>query len=338
MKEIEYLNGSLLLQKYGFTYEEIVKIIDTCSFSRVENDSLGIILDNGCKYFINKGYTLNEIRTMVKFYPRCLIVSDGKRKIIEDIFLDLGMTWEEFKKMTIKNSNIYSCSKERVDEYINFFKGIGFNNKEIVKVFKYVMFIFRSSVNNFKKLCNDMKMLGFNDKDIYMIAKSCPSFWTHNISKINNFINTFNGLGFDFDEIKTILRKSPSLIGYGDSTIIYKFNELIGLGFSKEELKNIILEYPTIINIDIERTREIIEFFKGIGLYDSLLEKPKYFFMQGIESSYARYCFYIDKGKEISKNSYIKLFCGWKRFERLYGIGIEELIKTSPYSKDKCKK
>lgn len=333
MMDKEYYNGFLLLEKYGFSYEEVVKIMDDCSFEKIEDNSLGIILDNSCKYLLDRGYSFNELREMVLLSPRCLIASDSKRQIVEDTFLQLGMTMREFRTISIKCTNIYSYSKERIDSYINFFRDLGFDNKEIIKVFKYVIFIFRSSISKLKKLCEDMKNIGFTDEDIYVIAKGNPTFWTHNINKIEDIINTFSFLGFSFEQIIIILRRSPSLFGYSRDTIVYKFNELINLGLSKEELRYIVCIYPTIINASIDRTKEIIEFFKGLGLYECLLEDPRNFFMQGLETSYARYCFYIDKNKVVDKESYIKLFLGWKKFEKLYGIGKDELLERYPYNK-----
>jgi hypothetical protein len=108
MKKDDYLKSYLLLRKYDLSYEEVVKIMDECSFYRVEDNSLITILDNGFKYLLDKGYSLGEIKKMVNLYSRCLITSDNKRKKIEDAFLELGMTFDEFKSMSIKCGNIYA--------------------------------------------------------------------------------------------------------------------------------------------------------------------------------------------------------------------------------------
>ena len=335
MDKKEYLNIYSLLEKYGFSYDEVVKISDDCAFERIDNGTLGVIFDNSCKYLLSKGYSVEDIKNMVLISPRCLIVSDAKRKVIEDTFLELGMTQEDFRIMSIKCGNVFAYSKERIDEYINFFKEIGFSNKDIVKVFKYVMFIFRTTVVKFRMLYEDMLSLGFTKEDIYIIAKGHPAFWTHNINKVENIINTFINLGFSMKQARNILRRSPSLLGYSDSTIINKFNSLLELGFSLEELIFIVSEYPSIINGDIDRTSDIIEFFKSIGLYESLLKNPKSFFMQGLDTSYSRYCYYMDKGKVVDAENYSKLFYGSKKFEKYYGFSKEDLLLKYPYDRDK---
>ena len=323
-----------ILSRYGYADGEIDKIINDKSSFGYDVNKLGTIIDNSYTYLSNKGYTYEEIKKMALSFPGVLSTSNGKRKIIEDVFLGLGMSFLEFKRISLKCVNIFSYSEERICSYINFFRNVGYLDKDIIKIFKIVPLIFRVSINNLEKFCNEMISYGFTKEEIFKIGKNFPSFWSHNFNKVNIIIDTFIVLGFSKEEVKKIIMLSPSLIGYNKETILEKFEDIMMLGFTREELMGVIRIYPTILSADVNRTREILDFFTKIGLREKILNDPKSFFMQGIESSYAKYYFYMDNDVEINDNTYRRLFLDWKRFENKYGIGKEELLEKYSYDAD----
>lgn len=328
----------MLLYEYGFTYEEVNLIIRDKSFFKYDDSKLGMMVLRNYKYLLDKGYSLDEIKRMALGYPGSLCVSDNKRQIIENIFLELGMSYNDFKKIVICYGNVWSYSKDRICSYIEFFRNLGYSNEDIVNIFRKAALILRSSVDNFKKLYNFMIDYGFSKEDIFVIGKNFPGFWSHTFSKVVSIINVFILYGFTSQEAINILVKSPSLLGYGDGTIKDKFDKLFILGFTKEEIINIINIYPSIINCDIDRTSAILDFFTNIGLRNKAIEYPHYFFKQGIESSYARYCFYMDNNIDINEDTFRRLFVGWKYFEKTFKVSKLELLDKYKYEDSKCKK
>jgi hypothetical protein len=320
-----------MLEKYGFSYEETIRIVNDISFNRIEDEVIEIIVENNINYMVNKNYSSSDIKKIVSMSPRCLTVSDKKRKVIEEILYDIGMTDEQIKKLSIKSGNVFANSMGRVMDFIAFFRNLGYENEIIVKIFLRTLNIFRTSIYKLEKLYDDMLEYGFSRKDICHMGKIYPTFWSHSFNKIKSLLDTFVSIGFSKEKAISILSKSPSLIGYGASTIIDKFNQLIDLGFEKDKLINIVSEYPTLINSDINRTKNIVEFFDSIGLFDCLLAAPKGFFIQGIEVSYARYCFYIENNIEINMKNYRKLFLNQKQFKKAYNISNLELMQKYNY-------
>lgn len=324
-----------LLSNYGYSLMDIYKVINDKSSFDYDRDKLVLMIGNSYKYLLGKGYTYDEIKRVSLSYPGNLYISDSKRKEIENIFLELGMSFEEFKNFSLKCVNIYAYSSDRIYNYINFFRGLGYDDQYIVKFFKRVPIIFRSSVNNLNKLYNDMIDYSFSKEDVFKIGKNFLSFWTHNFNKIMVVIDIFMSIGFKKMDVIEIIKLSPSLIGYDKNTITGKFDELIKLGFSKKEIMDIVCVYPTIMTSNIDRTKNILEFFTEIGLYNKLLDDPKSFFMQAIESSYAKYCYYIDNNIVINEDTYRRLFLDWKRFCDWYDISKSDLLEKYNYDEYK---
>ena len=53
--------------------------------------------------------------------------------------------------------------------------------------------------------------------------------------------------------------------------------------------------------------------------------------MQSIDLTYARYIFFKDKGIDISKDNYKKIFYSAKQFEKQYGIDKSTLLEKYNY-------
>lgn len=323
-----------MMLEYGYSFKEIDKIINDATTFNFDKNRLGLMIYNSYRYLVAKGYSLNEIKKMSLSYPGNLYVSDKKRMEMEKIFLELGMSLEEFRKFSLKCVNIYAYSKERVCSYIGFFRNLGYEDRDIKKIFMLSPMIFRSSVSNLDKLYNDMLNYGFSMEEIFNIGKNFCSLWSHNFDKIMDIINTFISLGFNRDEIKEIIVRDPSLIGYGVDTICDKYNRIIDLGIDKDEINGVTIEYPSIINSDTQRTEKIINFFSNIGLRKKIIDDPKNIFIQSVEVSYARYCYYMDSGIEINEDNYKKLFFGWQYFKKVTGISKEELLEMYKYEDD----
>lgn len=323
-----------LLGEYGYTIGEIEKIINDKSAFDYDKSKIGLMIHRSYKYLVAKGYSLEDIKKMSLIYPGNLYVSDMKRQAIEKVFFGIGMRLDEFRCFSLKCANIYACSVERINGYVSFFRNLGYDNKTIVKIFMISPLIFRSSVNKLNKLYNDMIKYTFSKSDVIQIGRSFPSFWSHSFAKVQEITDIFIEFGIDKNKIVGMIKMNPSILGYSVDTIRTKYYRLLCLGIEKNDLNNIILVYPSIINADTDRIEKIMDFFIGLGLANMIVEDPKRIFIQSIESSYARYCYYKDLGIEISEKNYKKLFMGWQEFYKTTGISKEELLEKYKYSDD----
>lgn len=329
LKNIELCN---FLLEIGFTNEEIIKIVFDPSFFVTYYDKVDVMVKNGYNYLIEKNYDKEKIKKIILRYPGILTFSSDKKNRVENYFNGLGIYNIEFRNMIYRCPNLYGYTIDRIKKYFDFFKQLGLGDNEIIHILKNASSVFNRSISTLKSMVNDLNMYGIDNKKISIISKNYPLFWSNNFEKIKGVVNSLMELGFNKDDSIRILVRASSIAGYDNDTIKNKFKEIVSLQFSEEEVINMINIFPTIIVSGIDRTRNIVYFFNNIGLHDELCHNPKSFFMQSIESSYARYMFYRDMHIEINKDTYRRLFYGWTWFKKTYGVTRDSLLEMYNYN------
>ena len=82
---------------------------------------------------------------------------------------------------------------------------------------------------------------------------------------------------------------------------------------------------PSFYSLSIDNLKEKFSYYDSIDLHELPIKTPSYM-MQSLILSKSRYNFYIDRGEEVSIDSYNKLFIREKEFIRKYGLTNKELI------------
>lgn len=319
----------------GFTDEEVIGIILDPSFFVVYYDKIHIMVKRGYDDLVLKKFEKEKLRKMILKYPGILTTSNDKKDEVEEYFRKLGMSNMEIRNLLYRCPNLYGYSVERTKKYFDFFKELGYSNDDMIKIYKIASPLFHRKISTLKMLVNDMKIYGFSMEYILILGKNYPLFWTQSFSKVKEVVNTLIDLKFTKEQAITVIIGACSLVGYNTETIKKKINDIVMLGFSFEEVVNMINKFPILIVSDIERIRNIVDFFNGIGLHDKLIMRPKNFFMQGVDTSYARYMFYKDRNIEISGDdgTYGRLFYGWNFFEKSYKVTKKDLLERYNYKK-----
>ena len=91
-------------------------------------------------------------------------------------------------------------------------------------------------------------------------------------------------------------------------------------------------DLPAIYGYSKKNMKQKKDFYDSIGLHELVSVDPKQL-IQSVNLSYARYCFYKDKGIDIDMNNYRKLFVREDQFEKSNGITKQELIEKYDYDK-----
>lgn len=324
----------------GYSFDEIKRVIGSYSFFQYDYSKIDTMIRRSYDYFLDRDFTNSEIKRMALRSYGVLGTSNRKKEKIDNCLLKLGISKNEIKKMVVVCPVLYSYSEEKIIAMIEYLESIGYSREVSIFIIKKNPNIYCISISVLDKFVNDLLSLGFKKKDILRIGKNYPAFFNKSIMKVKEIINTLMGIeiGFSKEEAVSIVVGASSVLGYEVDTLKERFNDLLGLGFSASSLIKMIKELPTLIVSDIERTRLIVDFFTSINLRDKIEEFPKSIFMQSVETSYSRYCFYLDMGIVIDESNFKKLFYGSSFYLKNYGITKEDLLSKYNYDKDVLKK
>ena len=108
------------LMIYGFHKEELNR------YEELNEDIYFISLDKvkeNINFFINKGLSNNEIRSLTNMNPFILTLSSKRKNAFDEIYMNkLNLSNEEIKNLLNRNDNIYTCSPLELDKIINYLK------------------------------------------------------------------------------------------------------------------------------------------------------------------------------------------------------------------------
>lgn len=127
-----------------------------------------------------------------------------------------------------------------------------------------------------------------------------------------------------------MIKVSPAIYNYSIENIKQKIYDLISLGYSYNDVIKMTKSLPTLFGLSIENIKQKITFLKQIDL-DFIAVNDTKKLMQSIDLTYARFRFFKDKGMEITKENYRRLFYNAKQFEKQYGIDKSTLIEKYNY-------
>ena len=178
-------------------------------------------------------------------------------------------------------------------------------------------------------------ILGYTKDDYDAIRNSYPISSIKDetlIEKVRDNYSFLLKLGYKREEIIKITKSLPEIYGYSTRTIEQKMKDMISLGYTRKEVINMTKDLPAIYGYSKKNMKQKKDFYDSIGLHELVSVDPKQL-IQSVNLSYARYCFYKDKGIDIDMNNYRKLFVREDQFEKSNGITKQELIEKYDYDK-----
>ena len=172
--------------------------------------------------------------------------------------------------------------------------------------------------------------LGYDSKNIIKMIRRCPNIICFDVLNLENKFNDLIELGFKKDDIISMTGECPNIFTYSTFSISGKIDGLVELGYSMEEVIKIIIGLPAVLGLSLDNLGEKINYLNDIGLHDVFVLNPKYL-MQSVKLSYARYNFLKDSGILVTIDNYRKLFMGEKTFIKQYGISKDLLLDKYDY-------
>ena len=175
--------------------------------------------------------------------------------------------------------------------------------------------------------------IGYNDKEIDKILyDSNLVFIKENtlLKKINCIYNLLISLEYSRADVIKMTKSLPALYSYSIENIKQKIEDLISLGYSRADVIKMTKLLPALYGYNIENIKQKITFLRTIDLGFVVIEDTKQL-MQSIDLTYARYMFFKEKGIEVTRDNYRRLFYNAKIFEKQYGIDKSSLLEKYNY-------
>ena len=289
------------------------------------------------KEFIKLGYTEDDYNEIRNSYALMNIKDETLSIHLKDIFtffLECGYTTEEVIKITKTLPAIYGLSIENMKQKIVDIMDLGYTKEEVIKMTKTLPTIYGLSIENIKQKIVDIMDLGYTKEEVIKMTKILPPIYSYSIENMKQKIVDIMELGYTKEEVIKITKTLPSIYGYSIENMKQKIADIMDLGYTKEEVIKMTKTLPTIYGLSIENIKQKIDFYNLIGMHELAVVDAK-LLMQSINLSYARYSFYMNLGINVDMNNYRKLFINQKQFEKTYGITKEELLERYDYNKYK---
>ena len=254
---------------------------------------------------------------------------------LKEEFIILGYTKDDYD--SIRNSYPISSIKdetliEKVRDNYSFLLKLGYKREEIIKITKSLPEIYGYSTRTIEQKMKDMISLGYTKEEVIRMTKNSPSIYSYSIETIKKKIDDIISLGYTRKEVIKMTKGLSQIYGYSIEGIKQKIDDMISLGYTRKEVINMTKDLPAIYGYSKKNMKQKKDFYDSIGLHELVSVDPKQL-IQSVNLSYARYCFYKDKGIDIDMNNYRKLFVREDQFEKSNGITKQELIEKYDYDK-----
>ncbi len=210
---------------------------------------------------------------------------------------------------------------------------IGYNDKEIDKILYDSNLVFIKENTLLKKInCiyNLLISLEYSRADVIKMTKSLPALYSYSIENIKQKIEDLISLGYSRADVIKMTKLLPALYSYSIENIKQKIEDLISLGYSRADVIKMTKSLPALYGYNIENIKQKITFLRTIDLGFVVIEDTKQL-MQSIDLTYARYMFFKEKGIEVTRDNYRRLFYNAKIFEKQYGIDKSSLLEKYNY-------
>ena len=118
--------------KLGYTEDDYNEIRNSYALINIKDETLSMHLKDIFTFFLECGYTTEEVIKITKTLPAIYgySIENMKRKIAD--IMDLGYTKEEVIKMTKTLPTIYGLSIENIKQKIDFYNLIGMHELAVV--------------------------------------------------------------------------------------------------------------------------------------------------------------------------------------------------------------
>ena len=192
--------------KLGYTEDDYNEIRNSYPLINIKDETISIHLKDIFTFFLECGYTKEEVIKMTKALPAIYSYSiENMKQKIADI-IELGYTKEEVIKMTKALPQIYSLSIENMKQKIADIIELGYTKEEVIKMTKALPQIYSLSIENMKQKIADIMDLGYTKEEVIKMTKTLPQIYSLSIENMKQKIDFYNLI--DMHELAVIDAKN----------------------------------------------------------------------------------------------------------------------------------
>ena len=192
--------------KLGYTEDDYNEIRNSYPLINIKDETISIHLKDIFTFFLECGYTKEEVIKITKILPAIygLSIENMKQKIVD--IMDLGYTKEEVIKMTKALPQIYGLSIENMKQKIADIMDLGYTREEVIKITKTFPSIYSYSIENMKQKIADIMDLGYTKEEVIKMTKTLPQIYSLSIENMKQKIDFYNLI--DMHELAVIDAKN----------------------------------------------------------------------------------------------------------------------------------
>lgn len=151
-------------------------------------------------YMMNIGYKEEEINRILKQHIIKRFSSETLLMHIEELFnyfLDKGYTKDQIIKMTKRTPSLYSCSVENIENKYEDLISLGYTKEEIIHITLIAPVIFTYNMENVKQKMNDLMCFGYTKQEVIKMSIAFPGIYSFNKDKLMAKIKYFQKINLD---------------------------------------------------------------------------------------------------------------------------------------------
>ena len=181
--------------KLGYTEDDYNEIRNSYPLINIKDETISKHLKDIFTFFLECGYTKEEVIKMTKALPAIygLSIENMKQKIVD--IMKLGYTKEEVIKMTKALPSIYGYSIENMKQKIVDIMCLGYTKEEVIKMTKTLPPIYSYSIENMKRKITDIMELGYTKEEVIKMTKTLPQIYSLSIENMKQKIDFYNLIG-----------------------------------------------------------------------------------------------------------------------------------------------
>ncbi|CAH8352773.1 unnamed protein product [Eruca vesicaria subsp. sativa] len=170
------------------------------------------------------------------------------------------------------------CGRERFQESVKKVVEKGFDPRTS-KFVQALHVVYQLSDKTVEEKIDVYKSLGFNEEDVWDMFKKWPNSLKFSGKKVTQMFEILKKCGLLDEEVVVLLKKNPQFLRVSEENIVNSVETFLGLGFSKGEFALMIKRYPVCIGFSAETVKKKTEFLveeMSWGL-DAVVSHPQVF-------------------------------------------------------------
>uniref|UniRef100_A0A1J3IEF1 Transcription termination factor 3, mitochondrial n=1 Tax=Noccaea caerulescens TaxID=107243 RepID=A0A1J3IEF1_NOCCA len=242
------------LQSRGASSSELTEIVSEVPEILGKDRSFSVYYD-----FVKEVIQADKSSSLEKLCHSLAQGSKQENKIRNlSVLRELGMPQQLLFPLLISNSP-HVCGKEKFEESLKKVVELGFDPRTS-KFVEALRIVYTLKKETMEEKVNVYKRLGFDEGDVWEMFKKWPISLSHSEKKIKQKFETLMKCGLVEDEVRLVCKKFPQVIGVSEEKIESSIETFLGIGLSRDEFAVMVKRYPACVGLARDTVMKKAEF------------------------------------------------------------------------------